>query len=129
MDVDLRGDDLAIRVRVITTGGMLVLQAEVVGQVRNEILSELAEKEEAAISIWVTLEGEIRWRRYGNLGDRNSGSKSTSDVFLRDAELGLEFKPTDYLTGRLVLKSEYLGTETTDGGSEADSSVVVDESR
>ena len=98
---------------------------EAVGQVRNEILSELAEKEEAAISIWVTLEGEIRWRRYGNLGDRNSGS--TSDVFLRDAELGLEFKPTDYLTGRLVLKSEYLGTETTDGGSEADSSVVVDE--
>ena len=98
---------------------------EAVGQVRTEILTELAEKEESAISIWVTLEGEVRWRRYGNLGDKDSGS--TSDIFLRNAEIGLEFKPTDYLTGKLVLKSEYLGTETTDGGSEADSSVVVDE--
>ena len=95
------------------------------GQVRNEILSEMAEKAEAAISIWVTLQGEVRWRQYGNLGDKNSGS--TSDIFLRDAEIGLEFRPTDYLTGKLVLKSEYLGTETTDGGSEADSAVVVDE--
>ena len=98
---------------------------EAVGQVRNEILTEMAEKDEAAISIWVTLEGEVRWRRYGNLGDRNSGS--TSDIFLRDAEIGLEFKPTDYLTGKLVLKSEYLGSDTTDGGGEADSAVVVDE--
>ena len=98
---------------------------ESVGQVRNEILTELAEKDEAAISIWATLQGEARWRRYANLGDKHSGS--TSDIFLRDAEVGLEFRPTSYLTGRLVLKSEYLGTETTDGGSEADSSVVVDE--
>ena len=98
---------------------------EAVGQVRNEVLTEMAEKEEAAISIWVTLEGEARWRRYGNLGDKNSGS--TSDIFLRDAEVGLEFKPTDYLSGKLVLKSEYFGSETTDGGAEADSAVVVDE--
>ena len=98
---------------------------EAVGQVRNELLAEMAEKDEAAISIWVTLEGEVRWRRYGNLGDRNSGS--TSDIFLRDAEIGLEFKPTDYLSGKLVLKSEYLGSDTTDGGAEADSAVVVDE--
>ena len=98
---------------------------EAVGQVRNEVLTELAEKDEAAISIWVTVEGEGRWRRYANLGDNNSGS--TSEIFLRDAEVGLEFRPTDYLTGKLVLKSEYLGTDTTDGGAEADSAVVVDE--
>jgi hypothetical protein len=98
---------------------------EVVGQVRNEILTEMAEKDEAAISISVTLEGEVRWRRYGNLGDRNSGS--TSDIFLRDAEVDLEFRPTDYITGKLVLKSEYFGSDTTDGGAEADSAVVVDE--
>jgi len=98
---------------------------EVVGQVKNDILKEMAEKEEAAITIWATVEGEARWRRYANLGDKNSGS--TSELFLRDAEVGLEFRPTDYLTGRLVLKSEYLGTDTTDGGAEADSSVVVDE--
>ena len=85
----------------------------------------MAEKDEAAISIWVTLEGEVRWRRYGNLGDRNSGS--TSDIFLRDAEVDFEFKPTDYITGKLVLKSEYFGSDTTDGGAEADSAVVVDE--
>jgi hypothetical protein len=36
---------------------------EAVGQVRNEILTEMAEKDEAAISVSVTLEGEIRWRR------------------------------------------------------------------
>ena len=98
---------------------------EAVGQVRNEILTELAEKEEAAISLWATVEGEVRWRRYGNVGDKSGGS--TSDVFLRNAEIGLEFRPTDYLTGRLVLKSEWLGADTTDGGAEADSSVVVDE--
>ena len=95
------------------------------GQVRNEILTEMAEKDEAAISISVTLEGEIRWRRYGNIGDRRSGS--TSDIFLRDAEVDFEFKPTDYITGKLVLKSEYFGSDTTDGGAEADSAVVVDE--
>lgn len=98
---------------------------EAVGQVRNEILTEMAEKNEAAISISVTLAGEMRWRRYGNVGDRNSGS--TSDIFLRDAEVDFEFKPTDYITGKLVLKSEYFGSDTTDGGAEADSAVVVDE--
>jgi hypothetical protein len=98
---------------------------EAVGQVRNEILTELAEKDEAAISIWATVEGEVRWRRYGNVGDKSSGS--TSDIFLRSAEVGLEFRPTDYLTGKLVLKSEWLGADTTDSGAEADSSVVVDE--
>jgi hypothetical protein len=98
---------------------------EAVGQVRNEILTEMAEKDEAAISIWATVEGEVRWRQHGNLGDRTSGA--TSDVFLRSAEVGLEFRPTDYLAGKLVLKSEYLGTETTDGGAQADSAVVVDE--
>ena len=95
------------------------------GQVRDEILTEMAEKDEAAISVSVTLEGEIRWRRYGNIGDRRSGS--TSDVFLRDAEVDFEFRPTDYITGRLVLKSEYFGSDATDGGAEADSAVVVDE--
>ena len=71
-------------------------------------------------------EGEVRWRRYGNPGDRNSGS--TSDIFSSGrTEIGLEFKPTDYLSGKLVLKSEYLGSDTTDGGAEADSAVVVDE--
>ena len=98
---------------------------EAVGQVRNEILTEMAEKDEAAISISVTLEGEVRWRRYGNLGDRQSGS--TSDIFLRDAEVDFEFKPTDWVSGKLVLKSEYFGSDTTDGGAEADSAVVVDE--
>ena len=67
----------------------------------------------------------MRWRQYGKLGDRNSGS--TSDIFLRDAEVDFEFRPTDYLTGKLVLKSEYFGSDTTDGGAEADSAVVVDE--
>jgi hypothetical protein len=90
---------------------------EAVGQVKNDILKEMAEKEESAISIWATVQGEARWRQHGNLGNRNSGS--TSELFLRDAEVGLEFRPTDYLTGRLVLKSEYLGTDTTDGGAEA----------
>jgi len=98
---------------------------EAVGQVRNEILTEMAEKDEAAISVSVTLEGEIRWRRYGNIGDRRSGS--TSDIFLRNAEVDFQFKPTDYITGKLVLKSEYFGSDTTDGGAEADSAVVVDE--
>jgi hypothetical protein len=98
---------------------------EAVGQVRNEVLTEMAEKAESAISISVTLEGEVRWRRYGNLGDRSSGS--TSDIFLRDAEVDFEFRPTDYLTGKLILKSEYFGSDTTDGGAEADSAVVVDE--
>jgi hypothetical protein len=98
---------------------------EAVGQARNEILTEMAEKEEAAISIWATVEGEIRWRRHGNLGDRTQGS--TSDIFLRSAEVGLEFRPTDYLTGKLVLKSEWLGADTTDTGAEADGAIVVDE--
>jgi hypothetical protein len=98
---------------------------EAVGQVKNDLLKEMAEKDEAAITIWATVQGEARWRQHINLGDKNSGS--TSELYLRDAEVGLKFKPTDYLTGRLVLKSEYLGTDTTDGGAQADSSVVVDE--
>lgn len=97
---------------------------ETVGQVRDEILTEMAEKAEAAISLWASLAGEVRWRRHGDLGDRDRGA--TSDIFLRSAEVGLEFKPTDFLAGTLVLKSEWLGADTTDTGGEADSSVVVD---
>jgi hypothetical protein len=71
------------------------------------------------------VEGEGRWLGQQDMKDKKRGF--TSDLFLRRAELGFEAKLVDFLQARLVLTSEWLGTQKTDHGQTADASLTVDE--
>lgn len=92
---------------------------------RDEVRQEFTRREKESITLFARVEGEGRWRARRDVGNRDSGS--TSDLFLRRAEVGLEFRPRDYLLGRLVVTSEWLGAQTTDQGQEPDDFVSVDE--
>lgn len=67
------------------------------------------------------LEGEYRWMKSGDISDKNSGS--TSDLYVRRFELGLEAAVTDWITAAVVLNSEWIG----DAVNQGDEQITVDE--
>ena len=98
---------------------------DVAEALRDEVRQELRRPDEAAIGVTLRVEGEGRWRAHRDAGDKRSGS--TSDLFLRRASVGVEARPLDFVTARLVLTSEWLGAQTTDQGQPVDEKVTVDE--
>jgi hypothetical protein len=111
-----------------------VKKEELKKEVKEEILSEMKgtvlEKESESVSLppWMervtlsgTLEGEFRWQDKRDIGERNSDS--TSDLYLRRLELGIEAAITDWVDTSLVLNSEWIG----DGVNEGDEQITVDE--
>jgi hypothetical protein len=68
-----------------------------------------------------SLSGEARWRKMGD--DASPGSASTSDLYLRMFEIGVEADFADWASATVVLNSEWIG-DSFHGG---DGTVVVDE--
>ena len=98
---------------------------DAVDALRDEVRRELQRRDEETIGFTLKMEGEGRWRAHRDVGARRSGS--TSDLFLRRASVGLDARPLDFLTARLVLTSEWFGARTTDQGQPVDDKVTVDE--
>ena len=67
------------------------------------------------------LEGEYRWKKYRDISDKNSDS--TSDLYIRRLELGLEAEITDWIKANTVLNSEWIGDSVNNG----DEKITVDE--
>ena len=67
------------------------------------------------------LEGEYRWKKYRDISDKNSDS--TSDLYLRRLELGLEAEITDWIKANMTLNSEWIGDSVNNG----DEKITVDE--
>ncbi len=98
---------------------------DAVDTLRDEVRQEFGRRDEESIALSLKVEGEGRW--LGQRDVKNKKSGFTSDLFLRRAELGIEAKLVDFLQGRVVLTSEWLGTQKTDHGQTADASLTVDE--
>jgi hypothetical protein len=82
------------------------------------------EKEEGftdRVKISGLLEGEYRWMQRSDIADKNSGS--TSDLYVRRLELGLEAEVTDWIKASSVLNSEFIG----DAVNQGDEQITVDE--
>lgn len=95
-----------------------------VDRLRDEVRAELRRKDEEALSVSATLEGEIRYRAYRDVGNRKSGSDS--EIYGRTAQVDFEAKPLDWLTANLTIKSEYIGAQTDNAGQDADSTPFID---
>lgn len=84
------------------------------------------EKEgERLFKLFGTLDTEVRWRDNRNIGNRQDGS--SSNLHVRRAVVGAEVTPADFVAGRLVLQSEYIGTSRTDQDGSASATPEVDE--
>src|SRR5262245_12918994 len=97
---------------------------EAMGQVKNDILKEMAEKEEASISIAATVSTEGRYRLYPNPASR--GTKNSSELYLRTAQVDFEARPLSWITLNLTVKSEYFGADTTNEYQESDPTPFID---
>jgi|GEM_PF-276273 len=67
------------------------------------------------------LEGEYRWKKYRDISNKNSDS--TSDLYIRRLELGLEAEITDWIKAKGVLNSEWIGDQVNNG----DEKITVDQ--
>jgi len=67
------------------------------------------------------LEGEYRWQKYSDISNKNSDS--TSDLYIRRLELGLEAEITDWIKAEGVLNSEWIGDQVNSG----DEKITVDQ--
>jgi len=81
----------------------------------------LSEEIFESLSIEGSLYGEARWMKNRDITDPESDS--TSDLYLRKLELGIEAGLTDWLTATAVLNSEWIGDDINQG----DEKIAVDE--
>lgn len=82
------------------------------------------EKEEGwtdRINLSGLLEGEYRWMKHRDVSDKTSDS--TSDLYVRRLELGLEAVLTDWIKAGAVINSEFIGDDVNQG----DEKITVDE--
>ena len=87
---------------------------DVVDTLPDKVRQELGRRDEESIAVSLRVEGEGRWLGQQDMKDKKRGL--TSDLCLRRAELGLEAKLIDFLQARVVLTSEWLGTQKPDNG-------------
>lgn len=97
-------------------------------EIKKEVMAEVEKKKEAGLPEWTKriklsglLEGEYRWKKYRDISNKNSDS--TSDLYLRKLELGLEAELTDWIKANTVLNSEWIGDSVNNG----DQKITVDE--
>jgi len=84
-------------------------------EIKKEVMDEVAKKKEEGLPDWTKritlsglLEGEYRWKKYRDIADKNSGS--TSDLYIRKFELGLDAELADWIKATTVLNSEWMAT-------------------
>ncbi|RJQ41208.1 MAG: LbtU family siderophore porin [Nitrospiraceae bacterium] len=95
-------------------------------EIKKEVMDEVAKKNEEAkkndeglhewtkrIKLSGLLEGEYRWKKYRDISDKNSDS--TSDLYIRRLELGLDAELTDWIKANTVLNSEWIGDSVNNG--------------
>ncbi len=73
---------------------------ELVDRLRDEVREELWRRDIASIAIGLRLEGETRFRSHADIGDRRS--RSTTEVYLRSAQIDFEARPLPWLGKRPV---------------------------
>ena len=80
-----------------------------------------AEESESPVTLSGSIYGEYRWMNHRDIID--PGTDSTSDLYLRKMELGIEAALTDWASASAVLTSEWIGDDINQG----DEKVEVDE--
>lgn len=103
-------------------------KAQIKEEIKKEVLDEVAKKKEEGLPEWTKriklsglFEGEYRWKKYRNIS--NKTSDSTSDLYLRRVELGIEAGLTDWIKADSVLNSEWIGDAVNNG----DEKITVDQ--
>ncbi len=99
--------------------------ALLVDRLRDEVREELQRRDIEAIAVGARLDTEVRFRSHRDVGDGRS--RSSSETYIRAAEVDLAARPLSWLQGSLVLKSEYAGADTTNQGQPADATPFLDE--
>jgi hypothetical protein len=99
--------------------------AELVDRLRDEVRGELRRRDTESIAVGLKLESESRFRTRRDIGDRRSGS--SSETYIRAFEVNLAAKPIPWILASLVVKSEYVGADSTNQGQPADAAPFVDE--
>lgn len=100
--------------------------ALLVDRLRDEVRAELRRRDVEAVAIGARLDTEVRFRSRRDVGNRHL-SGSSSETYIRAAEVDLAARPLYWLEGSLVLKSEYSGADTTDQNQPADPTPFLDE--
>ncbi|MBI5664998.1 MAG: LbtU family siderophore porin [Nitrospirae bacterium] len=96
-------------------------------EIKKEVMEEIG-KSKTELPAWTQrmklsglFEGEYRWMELRDVSDKDSDS--TSDLYLRRLELGLEAGLTDWIKANAVLNSEFIGDDVNQG----DEKMTVDE--
>jgi len=96
-----------------------------VDRLRDEVREELRRRDIESVGVGLKLESETRFRSHRDIGDRDRGS--SSETYLRAAEVDLAVRPLPWVLASLVVKSEYFGADTTNLGQAADATPFIDE--
>lgn len=103
-------------------------KAQLKEEIKKEVMDEVAKKKDEGLPEWTKriklsglLEGEYRWKKYRDISNKNSDS--TSDLYLRKLQLGLEAELTDWIKANTALNSEWIGDSVNNG----DQKITVDE--
>jgi hypothetical protein len=99
--------------------------ALLIDRLRDDVREELRRRDVETVAVGARLDTEVRFRSHRDVGDRRS--RSTSETYIRAAEVDLAARPLSWLQGSLVLKSEYSGADTTNQNQPADPAPFLDE--
>lgn len=105
--------------------GPEIAVAELVDRLRDEVREELRRRDRESIAVGARLDTETRFRSRRDVGDRSRGS--SSEVYVRAAEVDVAARPLEWVEASLVLKSEYFGADVTNQGQPADGTPALDE--
>ena len=100
--------------------------ALLIDRLRDEVREELRRRDIETIAVGARLDTEVRFRSRRDVGNRHH-SGSSSETYIRAAEVDLAARPLSWLQGSLVLKSEYSGADTTNQNQPADPTPFLDE--
>ncbi len=113
--------DLTEELRAEEAQNKVQLNTEIAEAIQYNKPEEKEERWTDRINLSGLLEGEYRWQKHSDVSDK--ASDSTSDLYLRRLELGIEAELTDWIKANTVLNSEFIGDNVNQG----DEKVTVDQ--
>ncbi len=100
--------------------------ALLIDRLRDEVREELRRRDVEAVAVGARLDTEVRFRSRRDVGNRHHIG-SSSETYIRAAEVDVAARPLSWIQGSLVLKSEYSGADTTNQDQPADPTPFLDE--
>ncbi|MBF0329874.1 MAG: LbtU family siderophore porin [Nitrospirae bacterium] len=99
-------------------------------EIKKEVIAEVEKKKESDAAEWAkrvkltgTVQGEYRWRKHRNMAFGNTGYDSTSDLYLRKAEVGLQAGINEWLSTSIILNSEWIGDSVNNANNNENTKV------